>query len=334
MQEQSGNIAIDVAERPEPKRGRRFLPWMGVGVVLVILVCGGIFFSQMEERASGERHTGLVQALPGSIVDIINGSDSKFAEIVIALADVKNYTTAEMVLEKLSGENLKACEAYIAGCKAVETEDFALALDEFERTLVYEAGKAKFVNTALTASLSLIVENDLGSAREVLAKAAEVGRDDPEIVYACSFIIADTYFAEGNYSEAENLYKTLPVGYSFGDRMREEQLGIIKVAGTWRLSGFYIEEDAKTYTRDDLSADYDPHVLYSPDGRWVGALGGIGAFGEGKGSWSIDPDYDGPDEVGLVFDKGTSWESKGSINGEVMTIYFSNSNDILTLERA
>lgn len=282
-------------------------------------------------EASGEDRR-VVAMMFSSVGEGVGAIENDLREASIGFADEGDFDKAMAVAGVLKGPDAASYVAYVKGCQLAGSGDFPLAVETLADATDLEPGRLRFIDVSLKAALTLISEGQFDAAREYLLAAANASKDNSETTNACSLLVAETYYMEGEYEKSQELYALLPRSYSFAEISVQQRLGAMQIIGSWEFVKGY-DEEVGEFDTGDLREGIDTVVKLTSDGRWYGEIGGVGAYGVGAGTWEIDTGYDGPDDFGIVFDKGTNMQSACSVVDDILTIRFADSGGVYTFQK-
>lgn len=270
-----------------------------------------------------------------------DGVQDKLKECIVKLVENQDFDNADKAVASLANVDIDAWKNYVSGARALAAQDWQAGLDTLSNALSIEPGMRLYINTnAYLAQLAL--QNDDGdTARSLLANAAKANPSDQENINYYTFLIAESYFADGLYDEAKSIYEQLPSDYSI---YTEEpiktayiRLGEIAVIGTWQLVEAYEDgtsfTDLDNYIYSDGTLLSDDQQSFYPNGKWS-ASHIIGSYGDGAGTWSIDAAYAGPNDYALIFDEGSQFESRGFIEDGRLVENMSSGSSVRYYEKA
>lgn len=340
---ESNAVNVDTEVNPEKKINRKTILGFVIGgvvllIAIIVLLVVLLFIIPSNNYAEGQvafdEGDYVLAAEKFESAGDYGDSKERLEEIIPLLVADDQFEAALVASQKLPNEVKDSYVLYVQGAKDVSEGNTAEALDKFEQSKDLAVSREMFVNTSSTMAMTLCKSEEYKMARSLMATAAEIDKDNEEAVNKCAFITAYIYIAEGNTEKATQLLSLLPKDYSFEGISTFELLGTLAVVGEWNLVRYYIS-DYGTFSADELMEYGYPQdsILFLPNGKYV-ATTISGAYGSNGGTWQIDSTYSGPDEYGLVFDKDSPAESRGSLNGNTFTMYYASSSDIGTYQKA
>lgn len=329
-------VDSDSNQRPAASPLRKAVSPMAAACVALALLLLAVGCSADGVRTGSDtsgKDRRVVSMMFTSVVEgVADAIENDLREALIGFADEGDFDKAMAVAGVLEGPDAVACVAYVKGCQLAAGGDFPLAVETLADATDLEPGRLRFIDASLKAAMTLIPEGQFDKAREYLLVAANASKDKSETTNACSLLVAETYYMQGEYEKSQELYAMLPRSYSFAEISVQQRLGAMQLIGSWEFVKGY-EEGVGEFDTGDLREDIDTVVKLTSDGRWYGEIGGVGAYGAGAGTWEIDTGYDGPDDFGIVFDKGTNMQSACSVVSDILTIRFADSSSVLTFQK-